>query len=123
MSLAPRQSRGFHPIWTAFSVYRMRVEPPMRLDPDGLRYVATIVAWAYWFVVAFSLVHMAYRPSGWPERYAVYAPLLLLQRLGAGLCEVAAPVPLAVQCHLIGLRPHLAPGGVGLGTGIGACIR
>ena len=34
--------------------------------------------WAHWFVVAFSLVQLAYRPAGWPERYVVYAPLLLL---------------------------------------------
>ena len=50
----------------------------MRLDPDGLRFVATILVWAHWFVVAFSLVQLAYRPWGWPERYVVYAPLLLL---------------------------------------------
>ena len=50
----------------------------MRLDPDGLRYVATILVWVHWFVVAFSLVQLAYRPAGWPERYVVYAPLLLL---------------------------------------------
>ena len=47
----------------------------MRLDPDGLRYVATILVWAHWFVVAFSFVQLAYRPAGWPERYVVYAPL------------------------------------------------
>ena len=56
----------------------MSVEPLMRLDPDGLRYVATILVWAHWFVVAFCFVQLAYRPSGWPERYVVYAPLLLL---------------------------------------------
>ena len=50
----------------------------MRLDPDGLRFVATILVWAHWFVVAFSFVQLAYRPAGWPERYVVYAPLLLL---------------------------------------------
>ena len=47
-------------------------------DPDGLRYVATILVWAHWFVVAFSFAQLAYRPAGWPERYVVYAPLLLL---------------------------------------------
>ena len=50
----------------------------MRLDPDGLRFVAAILVWAHWFVVAFSFVQLAYRPAGWPERYVVYAPLLLL---------------------------------------------
>ena len=56
----------------------MSVDPLMRLDPDGLRFVATILVWAHWFVVAFSFVQLAYRPAGWPERYVVYAPLLLL---------------------------------------------
>ena len=78
MSQAPRQSRGLHPIRTAASVFRMNGPTLMRLDPDGLRYVATILVWAHWAVVGFSLVQLAYRPSGWPERYVVYAPLVLL---------------------------------------------
>ena len=112
MSRAPRQSRGLHPIRRAASVFRVSVEPHERFDPDGLRYVATIPVWAHWLVVAFSFAQMAYRPSGWPERYAVYPPLFLLQRLGAGQCEVPASVPPSDRCHLIGLRPHLAPGGL-----------
>ena len=78
MSQAPSQSRGLHPIRAAASVLRMGRSTLMRLDPDGLRYVATILVWAHWFVVAFSLVQLAYRPAGWPERYVVYAPLFLL---------------------------------------------
>ena len=78
MSQAPRQGRGLRPIVTAASVFRVSDSTLMRLDPDGLRYVATILVWAHWFVVAFSFVQLAYRPSGWPERYVVYAPLVLL---------------------------------------------
>ena len=78
MSQTPGQSRGPHPIRTADGVFGMSVEPLMRLDPDGLRYVATILVWAHWFVVAFSFVQLAYRPAGWPERYVVYAPLFLM---------------------------------------------
>ena len=78
MSQVPHQSRGFRPIRKAASVIRMSVEPLIRLDPDGLRYVTAILVWAHWFVVAFSLVQLAYRPAGWPERYVVYAPLILL---------------------------------------------
>ena len=78
MSQARRQSRGLHPIRAAASVLRMGGSTLMRLDPDGLRYVATILVWAHWFVVAFSFVQLAYRPAGWPERYVVYAPLFLL---------------------------------------------
>ena len=78
MSQAPRQSPGLHPIRRAAIVFGMSGSTLMRLDPDGLRFVATILVWAHWFVVAFSLVQLAYRPAGWPERYVVYAPLLLL---------------------------------------------
>ncbi len=78
MSQAPSQSRGLHPIRAAASVLRIGSSTLMRLDPDGLRYVATILVWAHWFVVAFSFVQLTYRPAGWPERYVVYAPLFLL---------------------------------------------
>ena len=78
MSQVHRRSRGLRPIRAAARVFGMGVDPLMRLDPDGLRFVATILVWAHWFVVAFSFVQLAYRPAGWPERYVVYAPLLLL---------------------------------------------
>ena len=78
MSQAPRRSRGLRPIRGAARVFGMSGSTLMRLDPDGLRFVATILVWAHWFVVAFSFVQLAYRPAGWPERYVVYAPLLLL---------------------------------------------
>ena len=78
MSQAPRQSRGLNPIRAAAGAFRMSGPTLMRLDPDGLRYVATILVWAHWFVVAFNLVQLAYRPAGWPERYIVYVPLLIL---------------------------------------------
>ena len=45
MSQAPRQSRGLHPIRAAASVLRMGGSTLMRLDPDGLRYVAAILVW------------------------------------------------------------------------------
>ena len=78
MSQAPRQCRVLRPIRATARVFGMSGSTLMRLDPDGLRFVATILVWAHWFVVAFSFVQLAYRPWGWPERYVVYAPLLLL---------------------------------------------
>ena len=78
MSQAPRRSRGLRLIRAAARVFGMSGTTLMRLDPDGLRFVATILVWAHWFVVAFSFVQLAYRPAGWPERYVVYAPLFLL---------------------------------------------
>ena len=77
MSQPHCRSRGLRPIKAAASGFGMSGSTLMRLDPDGLRFVATILVWAHWFVVAFSLVQLAYRPWGWPERYVVYAPLLL----------------------------------------------
>ena len=112
MSQAPRQSKGLHPTRTAAGVFGMSVEPLIRLDLDGLRCVAALQVWAHWFVVAFCCVQPACQPAGWPERYLVNAPLLLLQRLEAGRCEVAAPVPPSDRCHPIGLRRRLAPGGL-----------
>ena len=78
MSQPHCRSRGLRPIRAAARVFGMSGSTLMRLDPDGLRFVATILVWAHWFVVAFSFAQLAYRPAGWPERYVVYAPLLLL---------------------------------------------
>lgn len=64
MSRAPRQNRGVHPARQAANVFRMGGSTLMRLYPDGLRYVATLLVWAHWFVVALSFVQMVYRPSG-----------------------------------------------------------
>ena len=63
MSQAPQQSRGFRPIRKAASVFRMSGSTLIRLDPDGLRYIATILVWAHWFVIAFSLA----QPAHWPR--------------------------------------------------------
>ena len=111
MSQAPRQSRGLRLIRAAARVFGMSGTTLMRLDPDGLRFVATILVRAHWFVIACCLAQLALRPAGWPERYLLYAPLLLPQRPGAGRYEVAATVPPAVRCHPTGLRPHMARGG------------
>ena len=96
MSQAHRQSRGSHPIRVA--ARRWRAERRRAHAGPANR-----------FEVAFCLAQLALRPSGWPERCVVYAPLFLSQDLGAGWCKVAAPVPQAVQCHPSGLRRRLTP--------------
>ena len=78
MSQAHRQSRGLDAIGTPSSAVRLSGSALIRLDPEGLRYVATVLVWLHWFVVAFVLVQLAYRPVGWPEMYVVYVPLALL---------------------------------------------
>ena len=50
------------------------------VDPDGLRYLATISVRAHWFVIAVLFVELVYRPYlyfGVP-RYATYALLLVV---------------------------------------------
>ena len=51
-----------------------------QIDPEGLRYVATISVRAHWFVVAVSLVELVYRPYLYfgVARYTTYALLLLV---------------------------------------------
>ena len=51
-----------------------------QIDPEGLRYVATISVRAHWFVVAVSLVELVYRPYLYfgVTRYTTYALLLLV---------------------------------------------
>ena len=51
-----------------------------RIDPDGLRYLATISVRAHWFVVAVLLFELVYRPylDLGVARYATYALLVLV---------------------------------------------
>ena len=50
-----------------------------QIDPDGLKYVATITAWGHWFVLAVFWVEVVYRPYyGVAAKTATYALLLLL---------------------------------------------
>ena len=73
-----RYSRGLHLIATAASVLGMTDWERRDDDPDGLRFVATVSVWARWFVFAFCLVLLAYRPEDWPEGYWVYVPGVVL---------------------------------------------
>ena len=54
-----------------------------QIDPDGLRYVATISVRAHWFVIAVLLFELVYRPYLYlgVARYAPF-PLLLLMLIG-----------------------------------------
>ena len=121
MSQAPRQNRCLHPIRKTASVFRderLDAHAPrpgraeMRRNHPGL---GTLVR------VAFSLARPAYRPAGWPDRYVVYAPLFLPQRLGGwsvrGCCAGSTGGP--VSSDWAGAAPHTR---VGLSVGIGACI-
>ena len=104
MSQATRQSRGLHPFRATSSVFRMSGSMPMRLDPGGLRYAASLPVRAHWFMASLQSCAAGVPACGLAGAQAVYAPLFLLQKLGAGQCEVAAPAPPAEGCHLFGLR-------------------
>ena len=56
---------------------------PKQIDPDGLKYVATISVRAHWFIIAVLLFELVYRPYLYfgVARYALF-PLLLLVLIG-----------------------------------------
>ena len=78
MSQAVCRSRGLHPIRIAASFFRASDWTFNRIDPDGLRRVATVSVWLHWFIVPIFVALLVYRPAYGPERYTAYAVLLLL---------------------------------------------
>ena len=60
---------------TAAEIFRVGDWTLNRMDPDGLRYAASVWVWVHWFMVATCLVQLVYRPWYGPERYAAYALL------------------------------------------------
>ena len=60
---------------TAAETFRVGDWTLNRMDPDGLRYAASVWVWVHWFMVATCLVQLVYRPWYGPERYAAYALL------------------------------------------------
>ena len=49
-----------------------------RLDPDGLRYLATVSVWGRWFVSAVCVFLLVYRPLFETSTYTAYLILLLI---------------------------------------------
>jgi signal transduction histidine kinase len=47
-----------------------------QIDPDGLKYVATVSVRAHWFIVALMLFELVYRPYYGVAKYAAYGLLL-----------------------------------------------
>ena len=80
---------GFHDVRVlqlvkrATAAFRVNDWALNQIDPDGLRYVATISVRAHWFVIAVLLFELVYRPYLYfgVARYAPY-PLLLLTLIG-----------------------------------------
>ena len=80
---------GFHDVRVlqlvkrATAAFRVNDWALNQIDPDGLRYVATISVRAHWFVIAVLLFELVYRPYLYfgVARYAPF-PLLLLVLIG-----------------------------------------
>ena len=63
MSQSSRHSRSFRPIRAAASFFRVNDDTSNRIDPDGLRQVATVTVWLHWFAAALLFFQLVYRPG------------------------------------------------------------
>ena len=70
-------SRKSRSIRAAAGVFRVSDWTLNRIDPDGLRYAATVLVWMHWIVGAAFFVVLVYRPWYGPGRYAAFALLFL----------------------------------------------
>ena len=80
MPQSSRDSRGFRPVRTFASFFRLNGSASNQIDPEGLRRVATVTTWLHWFAAAFLLFQLVYRPGFGLEtriQYALVFSLLL----------------------------------------------
>ena len=49
----------------------------LQVDPRGLSYIATVMVWIHWFMGAFGIYQLVYRPSYGPRTFAAYIVLLI----------------------------------------------
>ena len=78
MSKGAYYSRGLHLAAKTANAFRVTDWTLNQIDPDGLRYVATVSVRVHWFFGVVLLVELVYRPHYGVVVYAVYALLLLL---------------------------------------------
>ena len=73
-------SRVLQLVKKAIVALRVKDEALNQIDPDGLRYLATISVRANWFVAAIGLIELAYRPNldFGVARYATFVLLVLV---------------------------------------------
>ena len=57
------RSRGYRLLQTASGVFRVSDWTLNRIDPDGLRYVATVLVWIHWVVGTAFFVVLVYPPG------------------------------------------------------------
>ena len=78
MSNRVRHSRGLQLVAKTANAFRVTDWTLNQIDPDGLRYVATMSVRVHWFFCAVLLVQLVYRPHYGVAVYAAYSLLLLL---------------------------------------------
>ena len=78
MSNRVHHSRGLQLVAKTANAFRVTDWTLNQIDPDGLRYVATMSVRVHWFFCAVLLVQLVYRPHYGVAVYAAYALLLLL---------------------------------------------
>ncbi len=73
------RSHGYRLLRTAAGVFRVSDWTLNRIDPDGLRYVATVLVWMHWVVGIAFFVVLVYSPWYSPGRYTALAlPFLVM---------------------------------------------
>ncbi len=73
------RSRGPQFLRTVAGVFRVSDWTLNRIDPDGLRYVATVLVWIHWVVGTAFFVVLVYPPWYGPGRYAaIVLPFLVM---------------------------------------------
>ncbi len=78
MSNRAYQGRGLRLVSKTANAFRVTDWTLNQIDPDGLRYVATVSVRVHWFFGVVLLAELVYRPHYGVVVYAVYALLLLL---------------------------------------------
>ena len=72
-------SHGYQLLRSAAGVFRVSDWTLNRIDPDGLRYVATVLVWIHWVVGTAFFVVLVYSPWYSPGRYtAIALPFLVM---------------------------------------------
>ena len=72
------RSRGLKLVSKLVDSFRLSDWTLNRIDPDGLRYVATVSVRVHWFVGAVVFIEVVYRPYYAAGTFTVYVLLLLL---------------------------------------------
>ena len=80
MSNVTRQRRGVKLLAKADNAFRLSDWPLSQIDPEGLRYVASIQVWLHWALGVLVVVLLLYRPSYgyWAPQFVAYLVVLVL---------------------------------------------